>query len=509
MTPLALAIRGAWPEFAHVIDKLLEKGANVNARDVAGWTPLMEAAATGDVRTAELLVARGAHVNDAANDGQTPIYLAARGRPKMVEYLLAHGADPNATTRDGRTPLMHAVKTGWLTVVKPALIDGYREVFEALLARGADVNRRDSSGTTALMEAAANGDAETVELLLSHGADPTLRDARGKSAFDIAAKATHGAVVRALVAHDVPLGAKQRIKYALGRLAYALSWIFTPFFILAISVLVAYSRRRIKKPRAPRRTVLSGSDLPPLAKIDCAECGACVPLKLEGMRCPHCKTPTRPPEDYVATLKARAKGAALLVEALAAWRRATLFSSTPVRVFFWAIGFVWLAVIVAGALSDVGRSLFDGHPLLFISALVSAAGLPVFSVSYASYLGDVRKRLPIIPTIGAEVASAAVVDCRSCGAPVEFDAGQLVTSCGYCGGETYRVALARRARQVAEKERTEASLSLYRAMREVAERRDRLLDELAVAPFVLPVLLYLAPIATIVVIALLIALGSC
>jgi hypothetical protein len=79
----------------------------------------------------------------------------------------------------------------------------------------------------------------------------------------------------------------------------------------------------------------------------------------------------------------------------------------------------------------------------------------------------------------------------------------------YCGGETYRVALARRARQVAEKERTEASLSLYRAMREVAERRDRLLDELAVAPFVLPVLLYLAPIATIVVIALLIALGSC
>jgi hypothetical protein len=371
-------------------------------------------------------------VNDAANDGQTPIYLAARGRPKMVEYLLAHGADPNATTRDGRTPLMHAVKTGWLTVVKPALIDGYREVFEALLARGADVNRRDSSGTTALMEAAANGDAETVELLLSHGADPTLRDARGKSAFDIAAKATHGAVVRALVAHDVPLGAKQRIKYALGRLAYALSWIFTPFFILAISVLVAYSRRRIKKPRAPRRTVLSGSDLPPLAKIDCAECGACVPLKLEGMRCPHCKTPTRPPEDYVATLKARAKGAALLVEALAAWRRATLFSSTPVRVFFWAIGFVWLAVIVAGALSDVGRSLFDGHPLLFISALVSAAGLPVFSVSYASYLGDVRKRLPIIPTIGAEVASAAVVDCRSCGAPVEFDAGQLVTSCGYC-----------------------------------------------------------------------------
>ena len=105
--------------------------------------------------------------------------------------------------------------------------------------------------------------------------------------------------------------------------------------------------------------------------------------------------------------------------------------------------------------------------------------------------------------------SAAVVDCRACGAPVEYRAGQLVTSCGYCGSETYRVALARRARQVAEAERAQAGLSLYDAMRSIAERRDKLLDELAVAPFILPVLLYLAPVATVVVIALLMALGSC
>jgi ankyrin repeat protein len=99
VTPLALAIRGAWPEFARVIDALLAKGADVSARDRAGYTPLMEAASTGDVRTAELLVARGASVKAAADDGTTPLFLAARGRPAMVDFLLARGADPNAATR--------------------------------------------------------------------------------------------------------------------------------------------------------------------------------------------------------------------------------------------------------------------------------------------------------------------------------------------------------------------------------------------------------------------------
>ena len=50
------------------------------------------------------------------------------------------------------------------------------------------------------------------------------------------------------------------------------------------------------------------------------------------------------------------------------------------------------------------------------------------------------------------------------GAAVAYEVGQLVTGCGYCGGEIYRVALARRTRKVATEEKEQASLPLDDAM---------------------------------------------
>ena len=47
---------------------LLEKGANVNVKDPAGVTPLMNAAMNGNVKIAEMLIARGADVNAVSAD---------------------------------------------------------------------------------------------------------------------------------------------------------------------------------------------------------------------------------------------------------------------------------------------------------------------------------------------------------------------------------------------------------------------------------------------------------
>ncbi|MCA1850748.1 MAG: hypothetical protein LC672_06795 [Acidobacteria bacterium] len=115
----------------------------------------------------------------------------------------------------------------------------------------------------------------------------------------------------------------------------------------------------------------------------------------------------------------------------------------------------------------------------------------------------------MIPEIGKNVGTAEVADCFSCGATVAYEAGQLVTSCGYCGGEIYRVALARRAREVATEEKEQASLSLYNAMVEVAKRREELLANLMMTPFYLPVLLYIAPAGAIICLILLALLDSC
>ncbi len=516
VTPLSLATRAGIDssngrlreDYPELIDALIARGANIDARDGNGGTPLMEAALAGSVRASEILMNKGANINARTGSGESALLYTAN--PAVASFLLERGADPNVTDDEGRTPLMNVVKRGWLEVVRPALIEGYPELIRALLDKGANVNAQDKTGTTALMEAAANGDIDTVELLLAHGANLVLKNAGGETAFDIAVKNTRGAVVKAFIENGYPLTAKQRLKYYLARFAYGLALIFPALFLASIAALYFYSRRELKKPLGKTRGRITGRDnLPRLAPLKCDNCGGGIPLKLENMHCPYCGTPARTPDDYKETLTARAEAAAALQRAVAQWRRASFFTATPVRWFFWAIGFAWLAVTGVGAFNEFGRSLFSGHGFWFISALLGAVGLPFFSLSYASYLEDVRKRLPVIPEIGKNVGTAEVADCFSCGATIAYEAGQLVTSCGYCGGEIYRVALARRTREAATEEKERASLSLYTAMVEVAQRREELLVNLLFTPFYLPVLLYMAPVGAILILALLALLGSC
>jgi hypothetical protein len=79
-------------------------GANVNARDAQGLTPLHWAAAAGNATVAQALIEAGADVNATSPDGVTPLHVAAHmGRREVMSLLLAHGADPTARDRRGRT----------------------------------------------------------------------------------------------------------------------------------------------------------------------------------------------------------------------------------------------------------------------------------------------------------------------------------------------------------------------------------------------------------------------
>jgi len=85
---------------------LLEGGADVNARDEAGLTPLH--IATTDV--AELLINRGASVNARNRYGETPLHRAAYlGSSDKAKLLIEHGADVNAKDKRGNTPLHAAI----------------------------------------------------------------------------------------------------------------------------------------------------------------------------------------------------------------------------------------------------------------------------------------------------------------------------------------------------------------------------------------------------------------
>nr|5H76_A Chain A, DARPin,Immunoglobulin G-binding protein A [synthetic construct]5H76_B Chain B, DARPin,Immunoglobulin G-binding protein A [synthetic construct]5H76_C Chain C, DARPin,Immunoglobulin G-binding protein A [synthetic construct] len=134
---------------------------------------LLEAARAGQDDEVRILMANGADVNAADNTGTTPLHLAAySGHLEIVEVLLKHGADVDASDVFGYTPLHLAAYWGHL------------EIVEVLLKNGADVNAMDSDGMTPLHLAAKWGYLEIVEVLLKHGA-VNAQDKFGKTAFDI------------------------------------------------------------------------------------------------------------------------------------------------------------------------------------------------------------------------------------------------------------------------------------------------------------------------------------
>ncbi|PJZ55500.1 ankyrin repeat domain-containing protein [Leptospira barantonii] len=86
----------------------IENGADVNAKDDDGQTPLHLATyfAEDKKEILKLLLKHGAKINSKNNQGQTPLHIAARGwnRRWLVEYFLSQGANPNIKDKSGKTP---------------------------------------------------------------------------------------------------------------------------------------------------------------------------------------------------------------------------------------------------------------------------------------------------------------------------------------------------------------------------------------------------------------------
>ena len=89
---------------------LLEHGADINATDNFGKSPLHQAVCCDNYEMAEWLLINGAYVEPHNLLGNTPLHYAAKGKTELCTLLLSHGADPNCMNMHKKTPLLHAVK---------------------------------------------------------------------------------------------------------------------------------------------------------------------------------------------------------------------------------------------------------------------------------------------------------------------------------------------------------------------------------------------------------------
>ena len=122
---------------------------------------LIRAAQTGNLATAEALIAQGADVNAATKVGTTALMnAAAQGHLAVVQLLMDRGASINKNRTDGFAALTFAV------------FFGHQEVIRELIGRGADIHVQSRSGTSLERWAAARGFLDIEELLRTADRQP-------------------------------------------------------------------------------------------------------------------------------------------------------------------------------------------------------------------------------------------------------------------------------------------------------------------------------------------------
>jgi ankyrin repeat protein len=194
----------------------LGRGADVDQRGAGGLTALMAAVRSGQTDAVRVLIDAGAAPDLADKSGLTALGYAARGgHPAAVEVLLKAGAKPNHADERGVTVLMEAVRSGNLAVVDCLLEAGAdtapvtasgstllhfaanasEDVMRRVLAVGLEIDAPDGRGLTPAMIAARHGRLELLQLLEGAGADLTRADAEGKTALDHSRRTKEWAVI--------------------------------------------------------------------------------------------------------------------------------------------------------------------------------------------------------------------------------------------------------------------------------------------------------------------------
>ena len=186
---LSIARRIGGQNHAVVVEVLIDAGADIEAKNNKGRSPLIESSCCGRLDVVEVLLKAGADVCVADHEGHTCLTLAAHfGHTKTVRYLAAFPeVDMNQRGRRGQTALHMAVH------------HIHADVVEVLIDAGADIEAKDENGRSPLHRASEKGAIAIVQLLIKAGAGVRVTDNNGATCLILAAYCGRIETVRYLV----------------------------------------------------------------------------------------------------------------------------------------------------------------------------------------------------------------------------------------------------------------------------------------------------------------------
>jgi uncharacterized protein len=167
---------------------------NQEARDSDGRTALLLAARANDIEAARRLIEAGADVNAKDKIHDTPyLYAGAEGHLEILRLCLAAGANLKDTNRYGGTALI------------PACHHGHPETVRELLKTEIAIDHINNLGWTALLETIILSDGgpvhqDILKQLLDAGASPEIADREGVTPLEHAKRQGYLAMVSLLEA---------------------------------------------------------------------------------------------------------------------------------------------------------------------------------------------------------------------------------------------------------------------------------------------------------------------
>lgn len=174
-------------------DPALRAQDMLQAQDISGSTPLHEAVRYGRLDIVRMLLERGANVDALDSLGKSPLLLIIPKEVQLDAYrtLVAHHANISQKDMYGDTVLHVATMGG-----------AERNVIEFLLASGAPINERNKQGVTPLALAIEQDRGDYVLLYANHGADIHAKDKEGNTPLSLSLQQESPAMLNTLITTD-------------------------------------------------------------------------------------------------------------------------------------------------------------------------------------------------------------------------------------------------------------------------------------------------------------------